>query len=487
METDTEVPGRASPAGANSGSSPGPGAGERLPRQSASYLHTLGGLIDDVIGAEAALARAAAARTVAVDAARVFAESGDSGGSVFGKDMAKRSLVAEIACGLRLPLRTAETLLAISGILVHDRPDTLTALAAGRLSYRHAVILAQETLLLPDTDAARLEREMLVVAGELTVSEFDRKVRKRRERLNPESITARQVKSIADRQIQFTPARDGMAWLSAYLTAADAAAAYHRLTGLGIALQGPHEPRTLTQLRADVFSDLILDPAGAAGMAAPGSGARFRGIKPDLIVTVPMLTLLGMSEEPADLDGYGPIDPDTARALASKCPTAVRILTHPETGAVLSVGRDRYRIPQSLRTMLQVRDGTCRFPGSNRSAAHSDIDHTVDWAYNITGKGTDHNNLEHLSPAAHALKHGAGWTTSQTPDGTGIITWTTPTGHHYTTRPETIIGSAVNAELRKQAAAAAAATATVATTAAAKRATTAKQPAPDPLPEDPPF
>ncbi|WP_022886721.1 HNH endonuclease signature motif containing protein [Glaciibacter superstes] len=109
---------------------------------------------------------------------------------------------------------------------------------------------------------------------------------------------------------------------------------------------------------------------------------------PDVFVTVPALTLLGMSEEQGNLNGYGPIDPDTARDLAAKCPSFVRILTHPETGVVLSVGRDRYQVPADLRRMLQLRDGTCRFPGCNRQAAGCDIDHSEDWNH---GGETAHN------------------------------------------------------------------------------------------------
>ncbi|MGO4692623.1 DUF222 domain-containing protein, partial [Glaciibacter sp. 2TAF33] len=186
-------------------------------------------------------------------------------------------------------------------------------------------------------------------------SQFDRKVRKARERLDPDSITARHERGVTGRSLTFTPARDGMGWLSAYLTAADGLAIHTRVTAHAMALQGPDEARTLTQLRPDVFRDLLLDPAptgttgaeaitggtttgtvgatgtgttggtggtggetttGAPGRKAPGAGRdRFRGTKPDLIVTVPMLTLLGVTEEPGNLDGYGPIDPDTARDL----------------------------------------------------------------------------------------------------------------------------------------------------------------------------
>ncbi len=101
---------------------------------------------------------------------------------------------------------------------------------------------------------------------------------------------------------------------------------------------------------------------------------------PKVYVTVPVLTLLGHSEQPAELDGYGPIDADTARRLAAHAPSFRRILTHPETGAYLSYGRKTYRAPADLAGYLRIRDGGCRFPGCSRRAARSDIDHTTDWA-----------------------------------------------------------------------------------------------------------
>ncbi|WP_199183316.1 HNH endonuclease signature motif containing protein, partial [Cryobacterium sp. Y82] len=55
-----------------------------------------------------------------------------------------------------------------------------------------------------------------------------------------------------------------------------------------------------------------------------------------------------------------------------------RILTHPHTGIVLDVSAEPFRVPASLKKYLRLRDGTCRFPGCNRSAGHSDLDHTRD-------------------------------------------------------------------------------------------------------------
>jgi hypothetical protein len=414
-----------------------------------AHLEELGALIDEVVKVDRQLAAHAAARALAVDAARICSERGDRGGSTLSADMTRRSLIAELACALRLPERTAADLLESSRALVHALPATLDALHRGVISYRHATILVNQTAGLSDDDSRQLEDAMLPAAETMTAAQFERKTRRARERLDPDSIKQRHERCVADRFVEFAPSRDGMAWLSQYLPAADARAIYTRITDQAISLQGPEEFRTLTQLRADVFRDLVLDPDGqGADGDRQGAGARtassepFRGINPELIVTVPMLTLLGASEEPGSLDGYGPIDPGTARELAARCPSCIRILTHPETGAVLSVGRSRYTVPKDLRRVLQIRDGSCRFPGCSRAAGSSDVDHTVAWQH---GGATDHNNLAHLCPAHHAFKHEAGWAVAQDADGSGRLTWRSPTGHQYVTEPENLIGAAVTA------------------------------------------
>ena len=115
-----------------------------------------------------------------------------------------------------------------------------------------------------------------------------------------------------------------------------------------------------------------------------------RAIRAEVILTVPVLSLLGHSDEPAELEGFGPIDIETATMLAANAPSFVRVLTHPETGAVLSVGRDRYRIPADLRRTVQLRDVMCRFPGCHRRAGRCDVDHSLAWA---DGGATEACNL----------------------------------------------------------------------------------------------
>jgi len=429
---------------------------ETQPSLHAAVAETVSDIVDTVVGIERMIAGLTAMRAELLDQAIVFSEledqvsSADSSPSTPSQSMRWRSLRAEVACALRIPERTAENQLATAHSLTHSLPSTLVALKTGEISYRHAQAMVDCVAGLDADATAALETAALPFARTLTVAKFERRLRILRERTNPESIVERRERAVTDREVVFEPARDGMAWLSAYLPAADALAAFHRLTELAGCLRAIDKTssdsiptRTLAQARADALRDLLID--GEPALEGP------RGIRPTVYVTVPALTLLGRSDEAAVLDGYGPIDPDTARELAAAAPSFIRLLTHPETGAVLSVGKDSYRVPADLTNWLRLRDSTCRFPGCSRTAYQCDIDHTDDWAH---GGQTRHDNLAHLCRSHHRLKHNSEWRVQHlnagddppdnpldNPDAPpdiapGTLTWTSPTGHEYTTEPE---------------------------------------------------
>jgi hypothetical protein len=440
---------------------------------------SLGALVDDVVQADFVVGLAMTRRAEAIERAREWSEvtaraqaaDASGGGSLRSRlEMAERSFTSEIGAALRIPDRTALNLIWTSRTLIHNLPSTLAALADGRLSYRHAQVIVDQSYSLEGDAVGKLEAAVLPAAERMTPSQFERTVRKTRERLEPESMVARQVRAEADRAVFTLPERDGMVTLSACLPAAQAVAIDARLTEIARHLQTAEESRTLTQLRADVLSDILLDnifhdndndndfsdtEAGDAPLVGRGDGpvARYRSILPKVLVTIPMLTLLKHGNEASTLEGYGPIDPATARELTAGAPTLQRLLTDPVSAAVLAIGRKRYRIPEEIRTWLRVRDGTCRFPGCSRSAARSDIDHTDDWANGRdTGgphgeslghsPGTDHWNLAHLCPGHHTLKHATGWRVQQIDDGTGTLHWTSSAGLRYTTTPETEVAAA---------------------------------------------
>lgn len=154
-------------------------------------------------------------------------------------------------------------------------------------------------------------------------------------------------------------------------------------------------------------------------------------IKPTVQITSPVLTTAGVSDAPGMLDGYGPIDPETAARIAVNAPSFTRILVQPDTGAVLSVGRNQYRVPADLKRAVRLRDGTCRAPGCGRRARACDLDHSVAWE---DGGTTDVGNLACLCPHHHRMKHLPGWNLDHGPGG--VLEWTTPDGKQYRTEPD---------------------------------------------------
>jgi len=335
---------------------------------------------------------------------------------------------AEVACALTVSEGVAGALLAESAALTTVLPRTLAALQAGTLSWQHARVMCDETSGLEPAAAAALERHFLdpdapqaargCTAGELVPSRFRAKARSWRERHHPVSIEVRHRWSARDRRVEFVRDRDAMAWLSLYLPADTAAGIWSRATEGARALQGPDEARTLTQLRADVAADWCLRGV-ADGTPSPTA---------QVLVTVPVLSLLASGAEPAVLDGYGPIPASMARRLVGDGASSLRrVLIDPRSGAPLEIGRTSYRIPKTMRQWLRLRDARCSFPACSNPSLDNEGDHVLAWS---DGGGTGISNLGQLCRKHHRLKHTTRWkpvdAALNEPPG-----WISPSGRYY--------------------------------------------------------
>jgi hypothetical protein len=338
------------------------------------------------------------------------------------------AVTAEVACVLTVSERSAAALLADSTTLTEGLPLTLAALGAGTISWQHARVMCDETSGLDPAAAAALEAHFLdpaapfaargCPAGELVPGRFRAKARSWRERHHPVSIEARHRKGAKERRLELVPDRDGMAWLSAYVSADVAAGVWSRATDAARALQGPAEARTLTQLRADVATSWLL---GGVVEGTPSPRAQ-------VLITVPVFSLMGVATEPATLDGYGPIPASMARRLVADGATSfLRVLKDPRSGAPLEIGRTSYPVPQAMRQWLRLRDGRCPFPGCNNHSLDNEADHLLAWS---DGGGTGISNLGQPCRKHHRLKHSSRWkpvgATKDQPPG-----WISPSGRAY--------------------------------------------------------
>jgi hypothetical protein len=173
-------------------------------------------------------------------------------------------------------------------------------------------------------------------------------------------------------------------------------------------------------------------PGAAADEANGGNGYADLGNVPvpkaDVLVTVPVLALFDITDEPANLDGYGPIPASMARKLlADGASSFYRVLVDPRDGAPLEIGRTSYRLTKAMKKALQLRDGRCTFPGCNNPSPDNEADHLQAWEH---GGNTGISNLAQLCPKHHRLKHATGWTPT-TATQNGPPGWTSPTGRHY--------------------------------------------------------
>lgn len=415
----------------------------------ASYYADLDDALAVLERCEAEKARTEAAIVDAVNEIKILTERAYAGHQTLparrgsGESITGTIAASQIACLLRIPERTAQRLLHQAHILSQRHCATLESLREGEISWRHTTLLLHEYDALPDSTAGEVEKKLLPIARECSTNKLAYHARKLRTALHPDCLDDRARTAHARRRVDVEPADDAMAWLEIYLPATDAAAIDARLTHAARALRTAGEVRTLTQLRVDVLTDLLTQQTPARARTsmdddAPGGGSddasdssATSGIRAHINVTVPVLTLLGVDDAPADLEGYGPIPAEIARRLATHAPSFTRILTHPETGAVLSVGRTTYSVPADLKKWLRVRDRTCRHPGCIVPASRCEIDHTRPWSHDGT---TDHLNLALLCGRHHMLKSEGIWHYQQ--PAPGVLTATSPAGRTYTTTPD---------------------------------------------------
>lgn len=186
----------------------------------------------------------------------------------------------------------------------------------------------------------------------------------------------------------------------------------------------PSDTRTWSQVQADLLTDLLLtaDPSAVEGDSLTGVRGRLQ-------VTVAATTLTGLDERPAELDGYGDLHPDIARALAGRDGGWTRLFLDPH-GQVIET--DAYSPTESMRRLLRARDQHCRFPGCRQPVHRCDLDHTWDHA---KGGPTRVDNLAHLCRGHHVLKHPdipepQRWTVRQHPGG--VLEWRSPLGAVHT-------------------------------------------------------
>lgn len=376
----------------------------------------LGAALQDLWDAEASAAKLLAQRTRTL--AELHAEPGedDHGGECLQLELnADRAALA-----MQVTRNVALQRIRDARMAVDTLPRCLELLAQGRMPADRFTRLVRTTRVLRDPHR-RLVDQLVVDWGDgLTAEAFERRLRqlvawmldriRRRKELVEEPRRGIEV---------LPPASDGTACLQVFGPAPEILELGRRLDAAARAVQDaqrralaegapvPLDVDGLTGRRGrplplNLLSYHLLRTAELDTQQVRVPQPRFR-----MSITVPAMTLLGVSDAPGTIDGIHPIPADMARELAGSCEIWHRVLTEPSTGAYLPLAADTYRPSAALLEHLRQRGPTCAVPGCTRSvctASENDHIREYDHAHPELGGRTSSENCHLLCWMHHRMK-----------------------------------------------------------------------------------
>ncbi|EWM18196.1 HNH endonuclease [Kutzneria sp. 744] len=315
----------------------------------------------------------------------------------------------ELAMAIREPEQSVARRKEASGAL-DVLPRLAEQLRRGELDFgRFNAVTERVRHLDRPEQVAEVEDALVDVAAGLNRTQLCRKTTGLVAKADPEGYETRCQKAAKERRVEFSPLPDGMAKLAWTLQATDAHRLFQQICADAKGL--PKDDRTTDQKRSDVLMDRVL--------------GKNRDFTVRTYVTVSLETLLGLTNDPGQLAGYGPISADTARELAMHGPWRGILLD--EYRHATAISTDTYRPTALMKEFTRAQSGgMCTAPGCNRPI--QEHDHIRPWPQGDTTPA----NLQGLCSRHHHVKHD---NYRVTRDSDGTTHWTTPSGRQYSTQP----------------------------------------------------
>ena len=173
-------------------------------------------------------------------------------------EIAHDSAAAEIGAALHLTRRAADSDLALAVDLKERLPEVWEALAAGQIDLRRARVIVSGTAHLSEEAAREVVGRIIEAAARLTTGQLNALIRRVCVQADPDDAANRYREAVDGRRVVVEPTVDGTAHLFGLDLPPDrVAAAMRRITDLAQGLKTGDETRTIDQIRADVFLDLL--------------------------------------------------------------------------------------------------------------------------------------------------------------------------------------------------------------------------------------
>ena len=251
-------------------------------------------------------------------------------------------VASQVALARRVSPEKGAKLLGLAKILIAEMPHTFALMKAGLFSQWQATILARETACLSVEDRRVIDYDLCAMgpggepakAVSMGLRQLENAAKKLAITLDQASVVARAANAEKDRRVSLRPAPDTMTWLGALLPVKDGVAVFAALDQAAKTAAAAGDERTRGQVMADTLVDRIT--------------GRETGGKPRIEVKIVMTadTLTNDADQPAMVEGYGPVPAAWARdALADTEVFVRRLFTDPAGQLVAMEPRSRKAPP----------------------------------------------------------------------------------------------------------------------------------------------
>jgi len=327
----------------------------------------------------------------------------------------------EVAAALSLTKWSSEDQLSRAVSLTSRLHRVHQVFSAGMLDLPKVRVLDNALGHLPEETVDVVLDRCLDESPDLTTGQLRARLSKLVMIADPDGAKSSYEEGLAERHLAAGSNPDHTANLSIYSGAPDrVAAARSFIEERARALKSGDEERTLEQLRVDVALDLLAGICDHTGHSRGGGRTN---------VTISAETLMGLSQEPAELDGFGPVIAEIGRKTVKENIDGEWIFTVTDQGRPVATGTLSRRPTASQTRQVAANYTTCVMVNCRFPAFDCDLDHRLPAS---EGGPTHNDNLEPLCRHHHMTRHHTRWRLERLDNGDHK--WTSPLGHVYVKR-----------------------------------------------------
>ncbi|HEX6300494.1 MAG TPA: DUF222 domain-containing protein [Acidimicrobiia bacterium] len=323
----------------------------------------------------------------------------------------------EIAAGLTLTRRASESQLDLALSLSDRLRQVLTSFSEGRIDLGKVRVFHQMFGHLPKDTVDMVLDRILDDASGLTTGQLRARLTRHVLEADPDGSRASFEEGLNDRKVTAYPNPDHTgSLLISNGHPVEVAAARTHIETLARSLKTGDETRTLDQLRSDVALDLL---SGKCACGNPKYQVKPGGSGVDIHVSGS--TLAGLSDDPAELAGYGPVFAEIARKTVMENVDGEWRFVVTDNGGPVATGTLARRPSPAQQRQVRANYPKCVHPGCRLDAWDCDLDHRYPHGQ---GGATCIHNLAPLCRHHHQSKTDGGWKLQRS--DYGDHEWTSP-------------------------------------------------------------